>query len=144
MDNISDFSVFLVDDDPFYLRIFSQHLQNIGIKELQTFSNGYDCLEHISDKPDIVFLDHLMGDIEGYEVLKKIKRYDPDIYVVIISSQSKITTAVNSLKHGAFDYLEKGDDEQKRISAVLHKIVEVKALLRRTKPGLLGKIMARL
>jgi len=70
-------------------------------------------------------------------VLKKIKRFNPNIYVVMVSSQEEIKTVVDTLKHGAFDYIQKNELEEKSVKQVLHKIIEVRDHLKRTKPSFL-------
>ena len=78
-----------------------------------------------------------METLTGYEVLKKIKRFNPNIYVVMISSQEEIKTVVDTLKHGAFDYIQKNELEEKSVKQVLQKIIEVKDHLKRTEPNFL-------
>lgn len=132
--------IFIVDDELFYLHVFKQNVLNLGYENVTTYDNGLDCINNLNKKPDVIFLDYNMGDMSGYEVLKKVKRIDPNIYVVMISSQDEIEPAIESLKHGAFDYIQKGDSEQKKIKDVLHRILEVKDLLLRSEPSLLKSI----
>ncbi|GAA0891223.1 response regulator [Fulvivirga kasyanovii] len=140
MKKSTQFKLFVVDDDPFYINLFAFQLSKLGYENVTTFSSGVACLENLDQKPDVVFLDHNMDTYSGYEVLKKIKRYDPNIYVVMISAQEEIKTAVDALKHGAFDYIQKGDNETKRIKSVLIKIHEVKELLEHTRPTIFKKL----
>lgn len=133
------FKIFLVDDDPFYLQLFQHILHNLGYHQITTFDSGYDCLNRLHEQPDVIFLDHNMDNLTGYEVLKKIKRFDPNLYVVMISAQEEIKTAVDALKHGAFDYIQKGKDEEVKIKEVLLKISEVKELLQRSRPSMIRK-----
>ena len=138
----SSFKLFLVDDDPFYLVLLEKKLQNRGFSDLHTFTNGIDCLNALSEKPDIIFLDHNMDTFSGYEVLKKIKRFDPNIFVVMISGQEDIKTAVDSLKHGAFDYILKSDDDEQKIGEVITKIERVMELQERRRPSLIKSIFS--
>ncbi len=135
MEGLDKLKIFIVDDDQFYLNIFSQYLSNLGVTDVALFDNGLDALNKLHDQPQVVFLDHNMDDITGYEVLKKIKRYNPDIYVVMITAQEDIKTAVDSLKHGAFDYIQKGQHDEERVKAVLEKILEIKKMLEQSNPG---------
>jgi len=127
--------IFVVDDEVFYLNTFEQYIRNLGYEDVSTFENGPDCLNKLQEKPDVVFIDYNMDTFSGYEVLKKIKRFDPNIYVIMISAQNDIKPAVDALKHGAFDYIQKGDSEEDKIKDVLSRVVEVKDLLERSKPG---------
>ncbi len=137
---MTDLNVFVVDDDAFYLSMLEQHLLNLGLTKIRTFDNGSDCLEHIGEKPDVIFLDYNMENLSGYDVLKKIKRYDSNILIVMISAQEEIKPAVDTLKHGAFDYIQKGEGELDKLKDVLGRIVEVKDMMERTKPSLLKRI----
>lgn len=142
MKNQHSFTIFLVDDDPFYVSLLKQKLTTNGYHNTRSFTNGVDCLNALSEKPDVVFLDHCMDTFTGYEVLKKIKRQDPNIFVVMVSGQEDIKTAVDSLKHGAFDYILKSGDDEQKINEVLGKIHQVKELQARKKPGILKSIFS--
>lgn len=134
-------NIFIVDDDPFHLQLMKQILQSQNEENISLFSTGVDCLENIHLKPQIVFLDHNMDIYTGYEVLRKIKRYDPNIFVIMVSSQEEISTAVNSLKHGAFDYVQKNQELEKTITETLQKVDEISALLKQRKPTILKSIL---
>jgi DNA-binding NtrC family response regulator len=140
MKPVEQFKIFVVDDDFFFQNLFRQHLENLGYKDVTLYSSGFDCLNHLYDKPDVIFLDYNMDNLSGYEVLKKIKRFNPDIYVVMVSAQEEIKPAIDALKHGAFDYIQKGNDELTKVRQVLVKIAEVKDLLERSRPTLLKKV----
>lgn len=140
MDKSKQLKIFIVDDEVFYLNVLEQHIRNLGYDSVTAFSDGIECLNHITEKPDVVFLDYNMDTLSGYDVLKKIKRFDPNIYIVIISGQVKIGSAVNTLKHGAFDYIQKGDKEEDKIKNVLERIHKVRILLNQTKPSFLKRL----
>lgn len=140
MEPNATFKIFVVDDDLFSLSVYEQHLRNLGYTDIQTFDNGTNCLNHLTQNPDVIFLDHGMEILNGVEVLKKIKRFNPDIYVVFISGQEDVQTAVNSLKYGAFDYIVKGNNDVARIEQVMGKIGEVRALLQKRSKNPLKKI----
>lgn len=141
MDKSKQLKIFVVDDEVFYLNILEQHIRNLGYEAVTTFNNGTDCLNQITGNPDVVFLDYSMDTLTGYDVLKKIKRYDPNIYIVMISGQEDIKSAVDTLKHGAFDYIQKGDMEEEKIKYVLERILEVKDLLKQANPNFLRKFL---
>lgn len=116
---------FIVDDDFFCANLYEQYLKNQNYLDISYFSNGEDCLDHLDLKPDIVFLDHNMDDLSGFEVLKKIKRYDPNIYVVMVSGQESIDTAVEALKYGAFDYLSKDANVCEKMIDAIERIKKI-------------------
>jgi len=101
-----------------------------------------DCLMEIHQEPSIVFLDHHMDVYSGYETLRKIKRHNPNIFVVMVSAQEEIQTAVNTLKHGAFDYLQKDMKLGDNVVSVLQRIEEVKELLKARKPSFIKSFLS--
>ena len=141
---MNDLKIFIVDDDVFFLHMMEQHLRNLGYSLITTFTNGSDCLDALPLNPDLVFLDHNMDHLSGYDVLRKIKRYDPNLFVVMVSAQVEIKTAVDVLKHGAFDYLEKDDNTLGKVEAIINRMIDVKAHLRRTQPSVFHKVLQSL
>ncbi len=132
--------IFVVDDDIFTSAIFKQHLQNLGYDDITCFSSGTLCLNHLQERPDIILLDHEMGDLTGFDVLIKIKRFDPNIYVVMVSGQEDMMTAIDSLKYGAFDYIIKGEDTTYKITKVMERIGEIHRLIEQKKNNPFNKL----
>ena len=140
MEQVKNFKIFVVDDDTFNLNFAQHHLNQLGYPDVSIFSNGTDCLNHLVEKPHIVFLDHNMDDISGFEVLKKIKRFDANVFVVMLSGQESMETAVDSLKFGAFDYIIKGENAMNRITDVMKRISAIQDILEKSKPSVWKKI----
>jgi len=134
--------LFIVDDDALTANLYAQHLKNLGYEDVQLFDDGQDCLNALIEEPTIILLDHQMENLSGMEVLQKVKRFDPNIYVVFISGQEDIATAVDALKYGAFDYIIKGQNDLKSIEEVLVKIKNVNEMLNRKDPGFFRKIIS--
>lgn len=127
--------IFLIDDDPFYRLIYEKMLRRLGLSQITSFDDGQQAINHLTDHPEIIFLDHVMNNMDGLDVLLKIKRINPDIYVVFISSQESISVAVDALKYGAFDYIIKGQSDQEKIALVLDKIKQVRIKLHQKQNG---------
>lgn len=114
---MSDFRpiILIVDDEPMQREMLREHLSKMATFEIHAFGTGEECLAAAKIRtPTIVFLDyHLNKEVkdamDGIEVLKEIKEQYPETDVVMISGQDKIEVAVNSIKHGAFDYIVKGE-----------------------------------
>jgi DNA-binding NtrC family response regulator len=120
MENRS-FLIFVVEDNEWYNKLLLHNLKLNPDFEVQTFFNGKDLLNALHQKPDVITLDYRLPDIDGGEVLKKIKAYDENIEVLIISEQDDIKTAVDLLKAGAYDYLVKSEDiKEKLINTINH------------------------
>jgi len=136
--------IFIVDDDQMTSNIYAQSLNNLGYKDVTLYDNGQACLNALIDEPSIIFLDHQMDNLTGMEVLQKVKRFDPNIYVVFISGQEAISTAVQALKMGAFDYIIKGENDIKAIEKVLIKIKNVNEMLTKKEPGFFRRAISLL
>ncbi len=131
MHSKKDFKIYLLDEDLFYTNLFQQHLLNLGYIDIKSFSNSMDCFDHLNPAPDIIFFDHGVDFLKGLEVLKRIKRFNPDIYLIFICSADDVETVIQSLKYGAFDYFVKGENDSKNIEMVLTKIYRVRELLQK-------------
>jgi len=140
---MNDLKIFIVEDDVVYLNLFEKYLLSIGFDDVTSFESGLDCLNHVEEQPDIVFLDYYMDIINGGEVLNKIKRFNPNVFVVMLSGQNDIKTAVNFLKSGGFDYLVKGDEDMLKVESVLKSIIDIKAQMGVEKKSLIKRILKK-
>ncbi len=110
--------VLVVDDEDIVRTSCSRALSPEGY-EVKLAKNGYDGLKMIEeDKFDIVLTDLKMPDMDGIEVLRRIKEEWPDVEVIIITGYQTVDTAVKSIKLGAFDYIEKPFTPDALIAAV--------------------------
>ncbi len=133
MKNENKIKLFLVDDDAVFLKSleieFLQHADFI----IETFTTGELCMENLSHGPDVIILDyHLDGTdksaINGIESLDKIKTFNPDIPVVMLSSQDKIEVAINCMHHRAFDYVVKSETAFVRLQKIITTIFRYKKM----------------
>lgn len=121
--------IFLVDDDALYLRSLEIEFAQNTESDIKTFPTGELCIENLSQNPDVIVLDYYLNDVEknainGLETLDRVKAINPQIPVVMLSSQDKIDVAVNCMKHQAFDYIVKSETAfirlQKAITTIFH------------------------
>ncbi len=141
MQEFNKIKVFVVDDDQLFATQIIKDLNLLEISDIQHFQNGYSCLHNLDKQPTVIFLDHYLDDIKGYDVLKKIKRYDPNIYVIMVSSQEDIKVAVDALKLGAFDYIQKRLVNKDELDKVLTKVVQVIKLIEENRSNNFGKFL---
>lgn len=134
--------IFLVDDDLFCLKLMEHALRGNGYHDIHTFESGSECLNNLTEEPDIIFLDQMMGSVSGLDVLKAIKRFNPDIYVVFVSGQQQVEVAVESLKFGAFDYIVKNETQRTKLTSVLDKIMTLRARLSQKKPARTARLLS--
>ncbi len=121
---MNPFTIFIVEDDPFYGEMLKYHISLNPDYIVEKFETGKEFLRNLYKNPSVTLLDYSLPDISGLEVLKKIQEYNPDIPVIIVSGQEDVSTAVNLLKHGAYDYLVKDEDTKDRIWNALKNIRE--------------------
>jgi len=129
MKSANKISLFLVDDDVLFLKSLEIEFRHHTDFTVETFTTGEHCLEHLSQAPDVIILDYHLNGIDknamnGIETLDKIKAINPDIPVVMLSSQDKIDVAISCMHHRAFDYVVKSETAfmrlQKNITAFFH------------------------
>lgn len=129
MDDKLKRKIFLVDDDPFSLTMYAAYLDGQGYENVAGFASGGAVLEKLKEGPDIVLLDHRPGDMPGLDVLDRIKRYNPNIYVVFMGSQDEQKLAQAAVQAGAFDYVFKEGAVLPRIAEVMNRIFTVQEYL---------------
>jgi len=121
---MNPFKVFVVEDDPFYGEMLKYHICLNPDYMVEKFETGKDFLHNLYKNPSVVSLDYSLPDMSGLEVLKKVKEFNPEIPVIIVSGQEDVSTAVILLKEGAYDYFVKDNDTKDRIWNALKNIRE--------------------
>jgi DNA-binding NtrC family response regulator len=117
------FKILVIDDEPILRDSLKVALEASGY-EVRTARSGEEGLELFQrENPDLVLLDHWLPEMNGDEVLRRIKGEDPEIPVIIMTAQGSIELAVNSMKSGAFDFLVKPFDLD-QIEALIKKGLE--------------------
>lgn len=114
--------IFVVEDDPMYNRMVKYIMELNPDHEVFSFTTGKECLENLHLAPSIISLDYSLPDMTGEEVLRKIKSFNKDIVVVILSGQQDIATAVKLLKEGAYDYITKDNETKERLLNTLNHV----------------------
>jgi two-component system response regulator PilR (NtrC family) len=100
-------TIHVIDDEPIIHEVLSQLLSSEGY-EVVLSSFGEEALEkHASQFYDVTLLDLLMPGLDGIEVLKGIKRIDPQAVIIIITAYASVESAISAMKMGAYDYIQK-------------------------------------
>ena len=101
--------ILLVDDEEVFLKQLKDALEQSSLNlQIDTASDGIEALKKIeADRHDIVITDVKMPKMDGYSLLKEIQNRYPSTYVVIITAFGSISGAVEAMKYGAYDFLEK-------------------------------------
>lgn len=99
--------IFVIDDDEIIRLSCEQILQKSGYK-VETFGNGYEGIERLKKvRPPLLVVDIKMPELDGFEVIKIVRKIDPDVVIVVITGYATIETAVDAMKAGAYDFLPK-------------------------------------
>lgn len=104
--------IFVVDDDKMFGTMLADHLEDQGRFYVSTFGTGEECLEHLGEKPDAIILDYYLdanvpGARNGLEILKQIHKADPNLKVIMLSSQEHYGIALQTIASGAVHYVIK-------------------------------------
>lgn len=112
----------VVDDDPHVRQSLREILEHDGYRTLEA-ADGKVALELLEDRPvDLVLLDLELPRISGLAVLRHMADHHREVAVVIVSGKGSIPTAVDSIKLGAFDFLEKPLDARRTLDAARHAL----------------------
>lgn len=125
---MAEYSIFIVEDDPWYGEILAYHLGLNPDYKISRFETGKDCLLKMHLKPDLITIDFSLPDMQGDELFKKIRESQPQIPVIIISAQEEINVAVNLLKMGVNDYLIKDEATKDLLWNSIARIRETQSL----------------
>ena len=116
----------------------------MGVEEVKLFDDSQDFINQLMFEPDAVIIDHSMKPFNGLEVLKKIKRQNPDLPVIYLSAQKDMKTAVDAPKFGAFDYIIKDENDLDHLTEVLVRLngylQEIRLKRKRSFVGILSSI----
>ena len=114
--------IFIVDDQPVFLKVLFGLINKVGYPNVSLFSSAEHCLEHLNLYPDIIFLDYHMGEMNGLTLLKKVKDFNPKTVVILTTGTENIELAMQAMKSGAFDFLLKANVNSTEISNLFTKI----------------------
>jgi DNA-binding NtrC family response regulator len=119
--------ILIADDEAKIRKVMSLLLRDEGY-EVLAVDNGLSAVNEVERfKPDLVLLDHQMPDMTGMEALKQIKDKHPATVVIIVTAHGSISLAVNAIKNGAYNFIEKPFDNDQLLLTV-RRAIEYKDL----------------
>jgi len=126
---MSSTKIFIVDDELVMRKSLSGWLERDGY-EVDTAASGEEAIEKLKKtRFDLLLVDIKMEGISGLDVLKHVRENDPDVAVVMITAYGSISTAIEAMKNGAYDYLLKPFDPDE-LGVLIEKVVEQQAQAR--------------
>ena len=124
---VSGKTVLVVDDEPHVVEFIAMNLELEGFRVVRA-ANGYEALEKAAkEMPDLVILDIMMPDIDGFETLEKLRDISA-IPVIFLSAKGEEVDRIRGLDLGADDYITKPFGPKELVS-------RIRAVLRRTEPA---------
>lgn len=119
--------ILFVDDDQQILDVVKTYLNRHGYL-VDTINNGKQALEKIKQTEyAAVFTDLIMPEISGLDLLKSTKSVSPSTEIIIVTGYGTIESAIEALKHGSYDYLQKPINFE-RLKVLIDRILEKKKL----------------
>lgn len=119
--------ILFVDDDRRILAMVQEYLVEVGYK-VDVVDNGARALDLIRDRAyAIVFTDIKMPDFDGLELLAAIKEFRPETEVIIVTGHGSMESAIQAMKQGSYDYLQK-PFKLNVLKTLIDRIIEEKKL----------------
>jgi len=132
-------NILVIDDERAFLEFLQEKLQERGFNVF-TASNEKEVLDQVKKQNiDVALLDIRMPDIDGITLLKRLKKIDPTLEVVMLTAYASLENAVEAMKQGAYDFLTK-PCQLSHLEVILQKASEKVSLARQNlnlKEGLL-------
>jgi two-component system, NtrC family, response regulator AtoC len=123
-------TLLLIDDDPDLLRDRVSHVLPAPAHRVEIAQTGAEGLERVAAaRPDVILLDLRLPDQSGLDILRQLQRIDARIPVVLVTVVRSADSAIEAMRHGAYDYLLKPIDLQK-LDRVISEALKVSRLMR--------------
>ncbi|KMQ60647.1 chemotaxis protein CheY [Chryseobacterium sp. BLS98] len=119
-------NILIIDDEIKLLKLLGMILsqEDFNVKEASTARSAMTMLEQ--HEFDVVLCDVRLPDAFGVELVKSVKTKYPHLEIILMTAFGNITDAVQAMRNGAYDYLVKGDDNEKIIPLVYKALEKVK------------------
>src|SRR5580692_11355790 len=123
-------NLLLIDDDPDLLAERVNHLFPAPVNRVEIARTAAEGLEQVTaELPDVILLDLRLPDQSGLEALRKLRQIDARIPVIVVTVVRSADSAIEAMRHGAYDYLLKPIDLQK-LDRVINEALKVSRLMR--------------
>ncbi len=120
--------IYIIDDDEIILWVFKELLHGVGA-EIRTFTSAHDFLDLYRPGPyECLICDLRMPEIGGLEVQQQLLNQGSRLPIILVSGYSEIPSAVQAIKKGAFDFLEKPVDGALLVEKVQSALIRSRQL----------------
>ena len=137
--------ILIVDDERDIRELIADILKDEGF-QTRLAANSDECMDQINEAaPSLMILDIWLKDsrMDGIDILKSVKRDNPDIPIVIISGHGNIEIAVAAIKQGAYDFIEKPFNIDQLMVVVTPRDGNLAAAARKFDPAAAGRDLGR-
>ncbi len=118
---MNNMRIMIIDDDQGHLTSLEDAL-SLNDYDVQAFLNPIEAVEvYKSENFDVVITDYKMPQMDGIQVLKAVKKFNPDAYVLIMTGFANKDNAIDAVNHGAYFFFRKPID-LRRVYSTLEKI----------------------
>lgn len=115
--------LFVVEDEPAFAT-FIKHAMKQQLPDIEVvfYSSAQACLDNLFQNPDIISADYNLPDMNGVELMKKIRAYNSNLPVIILSGQEQLEVVIDAYQNGAHDYILK---KENAIINLIHAIQNI-------------------
>lgn len=129
--------VVIVEDDLYYNKVLTKYVKTVFNScllhkddfEIRSYLNAHECIENLEDDTNIMILDYYLinenekEELSGADVLKEVKKHCPQCKVIVISAQTEPNIAVELMKQGIYEYVDKNTSTGNRVGNIIQKIL---------------------
>lgn len=116
----------IIDDEKDILEVLETFLKRSGKVDVSTFNNPLDGLANVQNGGyDLVLLDIMMPQMDGIEVLQKIKETNPEVEVIMMTAYTTLERTIDAHKYGAKSYLTKPFESLRQVQEKVFKILDI-------------------
>jgi CheY-like chemotaxis protein len=115
--------IFVVEDNLIYQNLIAKELESIS-QNIHFYTTGEACVNELDKQPTVIVLDYnLDGQMNGLDTLQRVRDYNPQVYVILFSSQKGLNTKEVFLQYGSFDFLEKNSLSLRTLHQMVNCVV---------------------
>lgn len=127
MELVKPKKIFIVEEDALFADKLKSFLIEKGGHEVHVFNNCADCLTTIADKPAIIILDNHLNNTQKDKVtdmhlLDFVRKDFPDVHVIVLAKDEGYGTAIQTILHGAEQYIIKDDKTYETVHAMIAEL----------------------
>jgi len=127
--------IYVVEDNKVYNKLITEYLKKQQYTNVKSFFSGEECVKSIKkgEKPEIIIQDYFLENMNGLDVLRNVKKVNPEPEFVFLTNNESMEVAVNTIKYGAYDYIIKDKITLDKVMDRIGKITQLKSLERRNR-----------